>query len=70
MAMFTLDLLFLQHSLPEMHVVGLIRGVTAWQCLFIDGFGWFWSWKMNPLPCLFWTIYTQISLSIAYFRNI
>jgi len=27
--MFTLDLLFLQYSLPEMHVVDLIRGVTA-----------------------------------------
>jgi len=38
-AVFTLGLLFAKYSLPEMRVVGLIRGVAARQCLFIDGLG-------------------------------
>jgi len=40
MAVFTLGLLFAKYSLPEMHTVGLMRGVAASQCLFLDGLGW------------------------------
>ena len=44
MAVFTLGLLFAKYSLPEMHTVGLMRGVAASQCLFLDGLGWVESW--------------------------
>jgi len=39
MAVLTFGLLFAKYYLPEMHVVALIRGVAAWQCLIIDGLG-------------------------------